>query len=120
VRLCVYYDLSTGTPGRRYDCNEGVLDTVLWEDSFLGQGDRGVQGAACRIQPPVRGRHGLRRRAQTPAGLSDCAVENLRRAMSQLPVEAQHNIGYRNAWALLTGQPCPPGDRVSSVQSDPI
>jgi hypothetical protein len=25
--------------------------------------------------------------------------------MSQLPDAAQHNIGYRNAWVLLTGRP---------------
>lgn len=36
----VYYDLATGHPGRRYQCNNNILDTVLWEDSFGGQSER--------------------------------------------------------------------------------
>jgi hypothetical protein len=35
-------------------------------------------------------------------------AENLRRIMQGLPDEAQHNIGYRNAWKLLTGKPWAP------------
>jgi hypothetical protein len=31
-------------------------------------------------------------------------VANRRRILSQLPDEAQHNIGYCNVWALLTGR----------------
>lgn len=35
------------------------------------------------------------------------AQRTCERTMKQLPDEAQHNIGYRNAWHLLTGTDAP-------------
>jgi predicted TIM-barrel fold metal-dependent hydrolase len=104
----LYYDLSTGFPGRRYECNKGVLDTVLWEDSLLGQGDR-LKPAYKAIltefsQRFVAGTDYGGGRKPLPAFLTD-RVANLRLILSQLPEEARHNIGYRNAWSLLTGRP---------------
>lgn len=104
----VYYDLSVGEPGRRYACNRNVLDTVIWEGSLLGQSDK--------LKPAYRAiltEFSDRFVAGTDYGdvpkplpefLRDRA-ENLRRIMKQLPEEAQHNIGYRNAWRLLTNKP---------------
>jgi len=34
----LYWDISTGEPGRRYKCND-VLDTVIWKDGGFGQKD---------------------------------------------------------------------------------
>ncbi len=34
-------------------------------------------------------------------------VKNVRLIMRDLPIEAKHNIGYRNAWLLLTGKQYP-------------
>lgn len=108
----VYYDLSTGAPGRRYACNNDVLDTVLWEDSLMGQSDR-LRPAykALLIEFSnrfVAGTDYGGGRKPLPEHLSE-RVENLRRILSQLPAEAQHNIGYRNAWLLLTSQSWPGG-----------
>lgn len=103
----VYYDLSTGFPGRRYDCNKGVFDTVLWEDSFVGQSDR-IKPAYKTLLTEFSSRfvagtdYGGGRKA-LPAFLTE-RVENLRRILGQLPTEAQHNISYRNALLLLTGR----------------
>jgi predicted TIM-barrel fold metal-dependent hydrolase len=103
----VYYDLSTGTPGRRYACNNNVLDTVLWEDSFTGQSDRLKPVYKALLtefsKRFVAGTDYGGGRKPLPDFLPE-RVENLRRILSQLPVEAQHDIGYRNAWSLLTNQ----------------
>lgn len=104
----VYYDLSNGEPGRRYPCNKNVLDTVIWEDSLLGQSDK-LKPAYRAILTEfsdrfVAGTDYGNGRKPLPEFLKDRA-ENLRRIMKPLPDEAQHNIGYRNAWRLLTGVP---------------
>jgi len=104
----IYYDLSNGEPGRRYPCNKNVLDTVIWEDSLLGQSDTlkpGYRAILTEFSDRfVAGTDYGSGRKPLPEFLKDRA-ENLRRIMKQLPVEAQHNIGYRNAWRLLTGKP---------------
>lgn len=103
----LHYDLSTGYPGRRYPCNRDVLDTVLWEDRFGGQSNR--------LKPVWRallGEFSERFVAGTDYGggrkpLPDFLPErvaNLRLMLEQLPEPARHNIGYRNAWRLLTGR----------------
>jgi hypothetical protein len=38
-------------------------------------------------------------------GFLRARIANLRLIMRDLPDEAKHNIGYRNAWQLLTGKP---------------
>jgi len=101
----LYYDLSTGFPGRRYACNRQVLDTVIWEEGSVGQhstvkpeyrallaefSTRFVAGTDYGGGRPPLPQH-LRER-----------VANLRLILRDLPDEAKHNIGYRNAWQLLT------------------
>jgi hypothetical protein len=109
----LYYDLSTGYPGRRYECNRNVLDTVLWEDTLMGQSDR-LKPAYKAILTEfshrfVAGTDYGGGRKPLPEYLPE-HVANLRRILLQLPDEAQHNIGYRNAWALLTGRPWSAGN----------
>lgn len=104
----VHYDLSIGEPGRRYPCNRNVLDTVIWEDSLASQSDT-IKPAYKAVLTEfsdrfVAGTDYGNGRKPLPEFLQDRA-ENLRRIMKQLPLEAQHNIGYRNAWRLLTGKP---------------
>lgn len=104
----LYYDLSTGHPGRRYECNQNVLDTVLWEDTRTGQSDR-LKPAYQAILAEFSHRFVVGTdygggRKPLPEFLPE-RVANLRLILSQLPDAAQHNIGYRNAWALLTGRP---------------
>ncbi len=101
----LYYDLSVGSPGRRYPCS-GVLDTILWADSGSGQRDR--------LKPEFRailtdfsdrfvagfdyggGRgdwgHFVKARAK-----------NIRLILKDLPDPVKRNICYRNGWKLLTG-----------------
>ena len=103
----LYYDLSTGYPGRRYQCNNNVLDTMLWDDTLLGQSDR-LKPAYKAIltefsQRFVAGTDYGGGRKPLPDFLPE-RVANLRLILSQLPEAARHNIGYRNAWALLTGK----------------
>lgn len=102
----LYFDISTGEPNRRYQCRDRVLDTVFWEDGLLGQknvlkpafralfsnySDRFVAGLD--YGPPNRQSTDFFRRR----------VNNIRLIIRDLPNEAKHNIGYRNAWYLLTG-----------------
>jgi hypothetical protein len=98
----LYYDLSTGHPGRRYNCT-GEFDTVLWQDQggtlkpeykailtdFSTRFVAGTDYGGGRIPLPVF----LRVR-----------VDNLRLILRDLPENAKHNIAYRNAWKLLTGK----------------
>jgi hypothetical protein len=104
----LYYDLSVGEPGRRYPCNNNVLDTVLWKSSGLGQSDElkeeWKQILTEYDEHFVGGTDYGGGRKPLPTHLEK-RVENLRRIMAQLPMEARHNIGYRNAWKLLTGEP---------------
>lgn len=104
----LHYDLATGHPGRRYACNANVLDTVIWESSGQSQGEtlrpeykailtefstRFVAGTDYGGgRPPLP--EFLRKR-----------VANLRLILHDLPEAAKHDIGYRNAWRLLTGKP---------------
>jgi len=103
----LYYDLSTGEPGRTYKCNGKVLDTVIWQGDGAGQAemlkddykdilsqfsDRFVAGTDYGGgRPPL------------PEFLK-YKLKNLRLIMRDLPDAAKHNIGYRNAWKLLTGR----------------
>ena len=103
----LYFDISTGEPNRRYQCGEGVLDTVIWQGSTLAQkselkpeyksilsrfSDRFVAGLD--YGPSNRQSADYFRRR----------VSNIRLILRDLPDDARHNIGYRNAWYLLTGK----------------
>lgn len=104
----LYIDISTGHPGRRYQCNNNVLDTVIWQDGYNGSQkdrlrddyrailtdfcDRFVVGFDYGGGRPPLDLY-IREKAKTR-----------RLIMRDLPEEAQHAIGYRNAWFLLTGK----------------
>jgi hypothetical protein len=103
----LFYDLSTGEPGRQYKCNDGVVDTVIWQ--FDGGSQTGTLKPAYKaILAEFSGRfvagtdYGGGRGSL--ANFLKMRVKNLRLILRDLPDEAKHNIGYRNAWKLLTGR----------------
>ena len=104
----LHYDISTGFPGRRYACNENVLDTAIWREGFLGgQGDS-LKPEYKAILTEFRTRFVAATdygggRKPLPEFLRERAA-NLRLILRELPGEAQHDIAYRNAWRLLTGK----------------
>lgn len=104
----LYFDLSTGEPGRRYKCEDRPLDTVIWEDAAFG-GQKDTLKPAYRdlfarfsdrflvgldFGPPNR---------QTPTYLEK-RIANIRLILRGLPENVKHDIAYRNAWKLLTGR----------------
>lgn len=103
----LYYDLSTGYPGRYYKCDGSkVLDTVIWQGD--GRSQKSTLDPAYKAiltdfsDRFVSGTDYGGGRRQLPVFLAD-KVKNLRLIMRDLPEVAKHNIGYRNAWRLLTG-----------------
>lgn len=104
----LHYDLSTGEPGRRYACNNDVLDTVLWEQSGESQKDSlRPEYKAILTEFSTRFVSGTDYgggRAPLPEFMRR-RVGNLRLILRDLPETAKHDIGYRNAWRLLTGKP---------------
>lgn len=103
----LYYDISTGYPGRRYRCNDWILDTVLWQSTDGGQSDR-LKPEYKAILTEFSSRFVAATdygggRAPWPRFLRR-RVENLRRILGNLPQAARHDIAYRNAWSLLTGK----------------
>ena len=104
----LYIDISTGYPGRRYPCNHDRLDTVIWQDGILGT-QKGVLKPEYRAiltqfsQRFVVGTDYGGGRDPLPEFLR-ARIKNVRKILRDLPSEARHNIGYRNAWFLLTGQ----------------
>ena len=103
----LYFDLSNGAPGRKYKCDDlRVIDTVIWdEDGRGGQTDR-LKMDYKKILIKFSDRfvagfdYGPSNR-QSPNFLKR-RIENIRLILRDLPDEAKHNIGYRNAWYLLT------------------
>ncbi|MDA1090511.1 MAG: amidohydrolase family protein [Proteobacteria bacterium] len=103
----LYYDLSTGQPGRTYMCNNKVLDTVIWQGAGPSQSDT-LKDEYKNILSEfsdrfVAGTDYGGGRSPLPKFLR-MKVKNLRLIMRDLPDAAKHNIGYRNAWKLLTGK----------------
>lgn len=104
----LYYDISTGPPGRRYKCNDKILDTVIWQRD--GGSQKGTLTPAYKAiltefsHRFVVGTDYGGGRAPLHQFLKD-RVKNLRLIMRNLPDSAKHDIGYRNAWKLLTGKP---------------
>ncbi|MAE44792.1 MAG: hypothetical protein CMF63_07400 [Magnetovibrio sp.] len=102
----LYYDLSTGDPGRQYHCG-GVFDTVIWEDGSFGQTDN-LKPEYKAILNEFSDRFVVGTdygggRGPLPAFLKK-KVANIRLILRDLAGEAKHDIGYRNAWKLLTGK----------------
>ena len=106
----LYYELSTGYPNRTYRCNSDAHDTVIWRD-----GGPSLNPQTGEVKPEyksiltefstrfVAGTDYGGGREALPRHLSE-RVENLRLILRDLPDEAKHDIGYRNAWKLLTGR----------------
>jgi len=98
----LYYDISTGEPGRRYRCT-GETDTVLWQD----QTDI-LKPAYKRILTNFSG-HFVVGFDYGPANRNferflRARIANVRLILKDLPDRARHDIAYRNAWKLLTGR----------------
>ncbi len=102
----LYYDLSVGAPGRTYPCS-GVLDTVLWEKGPGGQRPLlRPEYAAILTEFSTRFVAGFDYgggRPELPRFIAARAA-NIRLIIAGLPEDARRDIGYRNAWRLLTGQ----------------
>ncbi len=105
------YDLATAEPNRRYRCSDVAADGVIWDGPLNDQRDT-LSPAYKAILTEFSSRfvaatdYGGGREAW-PKFLR-AKAENLRRIMQGLPEDAQHNIGYKNAWLLLTGKPWAP------------
>ena len=104
----LYFDISTGEPGNIYKCNN-VLDTGIWDDDGRG-------GQTDRLKPEYKKilqkfserfvvgfDYGPINRQS--AEFLNSRIENIRLILRDLPDEAKHNIGYKNAWLLLTHKP---------------
>ncbi len=107
----LYFDLSTGEPGRRYSCTN-ELDTVIWENGILGSQKNTLKPKYKEILIEFSNRfvvgldYGggkIRKSQKPPTRKLKRRVENIRLIMRDLPPESKHNISYRNAWFLLTG-----------------
>jgi hypothetical protein len=105
----LYFDISTGAPGRVYKCDSEVQDVVIWqEDSFSGQ--KPVLKPEYKALLTEFSGHFLTGfdfgGGRKPlAYFLEERVENVRRILRDLPDKARHDIAYRNAWRLLTGKP---------------
>jgi len=103
----LYFDLSTGEPGRFYTC-EGhrVLDTVIWKDGTQGGQRDTLKPEYKAILTRFSNRfvtgfdYGPLNRQSV--GYLKKRIGNIRLILRDLPKEAKHNISYRNAWSLLT------------------
>jgi predicted TIM-barrel fold metal-dependent hydrolase len=104
----LYYDLSTGQPNRRYRCNDKILDTVIWQDAGQGRQTGVLKPEYKAILTEFSDRfvvgtdYGGGRRP-LPDHLAR-KIANIRLILRDLPDAAKHDIGYRNAWKLLTGR----------------
>lgn len=109
----LWYDLATGEPNRTYKCAGANNSDVLKGDTVLWKGSPGLQTA--ELHPDYKDilstfsdrfvfatDYGGGRKA-LPAYLRE-KHENFMRIIKDLPIEAQHDIAYRNAWRLLTGR----------------
>lgn len=107
----LHFDLATGGPGRTYKCGgfgDPVLDVMFWQDEGIGQkGTLKPEFLAILADFKTRFVVGLDYGSGRPP-LPDYIrrkAANIRLILRDLPEAAQHDIGYRNAWRLLTGRP---------------
>ena len=103
----LYFDLSTGEPGRTYHCGDySVVDTMLWAEDSRGDQTDNLKPEYIELLTKFSDRfvagfdYGPSNR-QSVAYLKN-RIKNIRLILRDLPNEAKHNIGYRNAWYLLT------------------
>jgi len=102
----LYFDLSTGEPGRVYKCDGyRVLDTVIWNDDGLGGQKDSLKPEYKELLIKFSDRfvagfdYGPLNRQS--AEFLKRRIENIRLILRDLSDETKHNIGYRNAWFLL-------------------
>ena len=103
----LYFDLATGLPNQLYVCSNKRGFGVIWAKGPKGQQTDRLKPGYKAILTEFSTRFVVGfdyggGRDPLPIYLARRAG-NIRAIMSQLPAEAQHNIGYRNAWRLLTG-----------------
>lgn len=103
----LYFDLATGLPNQKYVCTNKRGFGVIWEKGANGKQTDKLKPAYKAILSEFSARFVVGfdyggGRDPLPAYLSKRA-KSIRAILRQLPTEAQHNIGYRNAWKLLTG-----------------
>jgi hypothetical protein len=102
----LYFDLATGLPNQKYICSNKRGFGIIWQKGPKGQTEK-LKPAYKVILSEFSTRFVVGfdyggGRASLPGYLTK-RTENVRVILRQLPTEAQHNIGYRNAWKLLTG-----------------
>jgi len=112
----LYIDLATGEPGRLYKCNNNILDTVIWQDSILGEQKNTLKPVYKDILSEFSNRFvfgsdygGGRRPLHQHLKKK---TSNARLIIRDLSEDAKHQISYQNAWLLLTGRPWRPSGRV--------
>jgi predicted TIM-barrel fold metal-dependent hydrolase len=102
----LHYDISTGHPGRGYQCGTS-LDTVIWQrDGGSQKAELDPAYKAILTEFSTRFVAGLDYgggRLPLPQFIETRAA-NVRLIIRDLPADARRNIGYRNAWRLLTGR----------------
>ena len=103
----LYFELSTGHPGRYYKCgNNRVVDTVIWDEDKRGRRTDTLRAA----YKAMLTEHSDRLVAEFDYGPgnrnSDAflrkRIDNIRLISRDLPDKAKHDIGYRTGWKLLT------------------
>jgi hypothetical protein len=104
----LYFDLATGRPNQKYVCTNKRGFGVIWEKGPNGQQLDKLKPAYKAILSEFSTRFVVGfdyggGRVPLPEFLAKMAA-TMRTIMRGLPAEAQHNIGYRNAWKLLTGR----------------
>lgn len=101
----LHFDLATGAPGDSYSCGDMIAHgtAVIWDHQTSSVAPEWRELMAAHSDRFLTATDYGGGRTPLAAWLVD-RVQNLRRIMFSLPAEAQHNVGYRNAWRLLTGR----------------
>jgi hypothetical protein len=105
----LYFDLASDKPGARYKCAaDRPLNMVIWDEGWRGRQTDTVRPVYRKILTKfsthfVAGLDfgsGLRLREKYLRS----RISLIRLITRDLPDKAKHDIGYRNAWKLLTGK----------------
>ena len=103
----LYFDISNGEPGHKYECGgRRVFDNIMWEEDGRGGQKASLKKDYRKLLIEFSDRfvagfdYGPLNRQS--AEFLKRRIENIRLILRDLPDEVKHNIGYRNAWFLLT------------------
>ena len=109
----LFFDLAVGQPNRKYKCSGANLDKTITGDTVLWETKNGRQTTKIDkewlsliskfsdrfvFSSDFGGSRGDLRKFLKKK------VNTFELIISDLPLEAKHNISYRNAWRLLTGR----------------